>query len=412
VIVLGLAQVALFLALRGPTRVLAAQELDAQSRSQGHLVEMLAGFETLKAMGAEKRAVERWSHWFVDEINVTLARARLGSVAGALTSVLTTASPLAILTLGAWLVIEGRLSLGTMLALNALAGGFLSPLSNLVAVALQLQEARGHIDRIEDVLEAAPELPADRPLPAIRLQGAIEVQDVGFRYDAREPWVVSGVSVSILPGQKIAIVGRSGAGKSTLARLLVGLYRPECGRIAFDGVDLAGLDLRAIRAQIGMVTQDAHVFGMSIRDNLALADPTADLERLARAARLAEIDRDIEALPLGYGTPLTDGGASLSGGQRQRLALARALVGSPAILLLDEATSDLDTVTEARIMANLAELSCTRIVIAHRLSTVADADRILVLAQGQLLESGTHAQLLARKGHYAELVSAQLRPDP
>lgn len=408
VIVLGLLQVALFLAIRHPTRALAAQELEAQARAQGHLVEMVAGIETLKAMGAEKRAVERWSHWFVDELNITLARARLGSIAGALTSGLVLGSPLAILLLGAQQVLEGRLSLGMMLTLNALAGGFLTPLSNLVSVALQLQEARGHIERIEDVMGAPPEQDPERPLPMIRIGGGIEVEGASFRYGPEEPWVVQGVSVSILAGQKVAIVGRSGAGKSTLARLLVGLYRPESGRILYDGEDLTSVDLRTLRGQIGVVTQDGHVFGMSIRDNLALANPGTDLDTIARAARLAEIHNDVAAMPLGYDTPLTDGAASLSGGQRQRLALARALVGNPAILLLDEATSDLDTVTESRVMRNLATLRCTRIVIAHRLSTVVDADLIMVLSQGELIEIGTHAELIARKGHYAELVSAQM----
>jgi len=408
VVGLGLLQVLLFLSLRRPTRVLAAQELEAQSRSQGHLVEMLAGMETLKAMGAEKRAVERWSHWFVDELNVSLARARLGSIAGSLTGGLALGSPLAILLLGAMQVIEGRLSLGMMLTLNALAAGFLNPLSNLVAVALQLQEARGHIERIEDVLLAAPEQDPSRALPAIRLQGGIEVEGVSFRYDPGQPWVVHDVTISIPAGRKIAIVGRSGAGKSTLARLLVGLYRPQAGRITCDGADLEGMDLRAIRSQIGVVTQEARIFGVSIRDNLALAAPSAGLDEIERAARLAEIHADIERLPLAYDTPLADGGASLSGGQRQRLALARALVGRPSILLLDEATSDLDTVTESRVTANLAGLRCTRIVIAHRLSTIADADLILVLSQGALVEEGTHAELLARQGHYAELVAAQL----
>lgn len=411
VIVLGLLQVVLFAAMREPTRALAAQELEAQSRSQGHLVEMLTGMETLKAMGAEKRSVERWSHWFVDELNTSLARARLGSIAGALTSGVTLGSPLAILLLGAWQVLEGKLSLGMMLTVNALAAGFLTPLSSLVSVALQLQEARGHIERIEDVMQAAPEQDPERSRPGIRLRGRIEAEDVSFRYDPREPWVVREVSVKIEPGQKVAIVGRSGAGKSTLARLLLGLYRPEKGRITFDGVDLAELDLRAVRTQIGVVTQDARVFGMSIRDNLALADPAADLERIEQSARLAEIHGEIEAMPLGYATPLTDGGASLSGGQRQRLALARALISRPAILLLDEATSDLDTVTESRVTANLAGLRGTRIVIAHRLSTVADADLILVLSQGALVEAGTHAQLVAKKGHYASLVAAQLAAD-
>ena len=368
---------------------------------------MLSGFESLKALGAERRATERWSHLFVDEMNVALTRGRIGSIAGALTAALSIGSPLAILLAGTVLVLRDDVSLGTMLTLNALAAGFLTPLSSLLATALQLQETRSHIARIEDVLQAPREQDPRSVRPSPKLSGAISVEEVTFRYARGDPPAVSGVTLAVAPGEKIAVVGRSGAGKSTLARLLVGLYAPESGRILYDGIDLHGLDLRSVRAQVGVVTQDARIFGTTVRANIALVDPGAPLDDVVAAARLAAIHGDIEALPLGYDTLLGDGGSTLSGGQRQRLALARALLRKPAILLLDEATSDLDNLTERIVADNLARLRCTRIVIAHRLSTVIDADRIVVLESGAVAETGSHAALLARNGIYAELVRAQ-----
>jgi len=409
VIVLGLAQIAVFAAFRGPMRDLAAQELEASSRTQSHIVDMLAGFESLKALGAERRSTERWSHLFIDEMNVALRRGQVGSLAGALTAALSIGSPLAILLGGTVLVLRDQISLGTMLTLNALAAGFLMPLSSLLATALQLQETRSHVARIEDVLQAAREQDARAVRPAPKLSGAIALEQVTYRYSRNDPPAVDGVTLHVVPGEKLAIVGRSGAGKSTLARLLVGLYAPESGRILYDDLDLQGLELRSVRAQIGVVTQDARIFGATVRANIALADPDTDLDAVIAAARIAAIHDDIEALPMGYDTLLADGGATLSGGQRQRLALARALLRRPAILLLDEATSDLDNVTERTIANNLAQLRCTRIVIAHRLSTVIDADRIVVLERGAIAETGDHAALLSRKGLYAELVRAQER---
>jgi len=411
VVGLGALQIVLFLILRRPTKELASRELEAQSRTQGHLVEMLAGMEALKSLGAEQRSVERWSHFFVDELNVSLERARIGSIAGSLSSGLTLGSPMAILIVGTVQVLQGDLSLGTMLMLNALAAGFLQPLSSLVAIAFQLQETRGHIERIEDVMGAEVERDPAQVRSTPSLTGRIALESVSFRYGPREPWAVRDVTVEIRPGQKVAIVGRSGAGKSTLSRLLVGLYRPEAGRVTYDGEDLESLDVHALRSQIGVVTQDAHVFGTTLRSNIALVDPAASLDDVAVAARLAEIHNDIAAMPLGYDTVLADGGASLSGGQRQRLALARAVLRRPAILLLDEATSDLDAMTESKVMENLAAMKATRVIIAHRLSTVRDADQILVMEDGAIVESGRHLELLALGGAYAGLIAAQTGSD-
>ncbi len=317
------------------------------------------------------------------------------------------ASPLAILLFGGYLVIQGELRLGTMLALNALGVGFLGPLSNLVLTGFELQELRSHLERIDDVMTTPPEQDKRLVAPVGELKGAITLDRICFSYHPDQPTVLHEITQEIESGMKVAIVGKSGAGKSTLARLIVGLYRPTAGRILYDGVDLSRLDLQALRTRVGVVNQGAYIFGTSIRSNIALADPAITVEQIVDSAQQAELHEEILAMPMGYDLLLTDGGASLSGGQRQRLALARALVRKPALLLLDEATSDLDAVTESRIMANLGKLRCTRIVIAHRLSTIADADRILVLDAGRMVEAGTHRELLGRQGTYAELVAAQ-----
>ncbi|MPY89043.1 MAG: ATP-binding cassette domain-containing protein [Luteitalea sp.] len=404
---LGLLHVALFLATRRKVRELTSRSLDVQARASSRLVDIVTGMETLKSMGAEAQAVERWSHLFVDEVNVAIDKGKLQAWTDSLRNTLQVGGPLVILLLGGYLVLADRLSLGTMLALNALAFGFLTPLSQLVATAFQLQELRGHVGRIEDILQEPVEQDERAAQAAPGLSGRIRLEHVDFAYTENEPRVLRGVSIAIETGQKVAIVGPSGAGKSTLARLMIGLYRPTAGRVVYDGHDLSRLDLASLRRQIGVVCQGAHVFGGTIRANIALADPDATPQAVAEAARLAEIHDDIAALPMGYDTILSDGAASLSGGQRQRLAIARALLHQPSILVLDEATSELDTVSERRIMSRLAEMRCTRIVVAHRLSTVVDADLILVVERGRIVESGRHTELLERRGLYAQLAGQE-----
>jgi ATP-binding cassette, subfamily B, bacterial len=386
---------------------LMSRSLQAQADSQSYAYELLAGIETLKASGAEHRAVDRWGGLFTDQINIDLTRGRLGAVVSSAMSTLQIASPLVILMVGAFQVLAGHISLGTMLSASALGAGFLQPLGTMISSGLQLQMLGSYMQRINDVLDTPSEQHGENVRPAPQLSGQIRADDVSFSYGPLAPEVVSGVCLEIQPGQHIGIVGRSGSGKSTLAHLLLGLYRPTSGHIDFDGLDLGGLDAGSVRRQLGIVTQRPYVFASSVRENIALTNPELPLEVIVEAAKIACVHDDIMAMPMGYDTPLHDGGASVSGGQRQRIALARALVHRPSILLLDEATSELDTVTEQKIYNNLDVISSTTIVIAHRLSTIRNADLILVMDQGRIVEAGTHEQLVSRQGAYTALVHAQ-----
>ena len=408
---LGALQLVVLIVARRRYRELLVRALDAQARSQSYLVEVFAGMSTLKAAAAEGRAVERWSNLYVDELNVSLDRGRTTARVDAVMGALTSGSPLVILMLGALRVIDGELSLGTMLAINAVAIGLLAPLASLVNAGLQLQLLGGYMDRVEDVLNTKPEQSGQDAARVPKLTGRVTLQGVSFRYGERAPLVVRDVSIDIKPGSKIAVVGKSGCGKSTVASLIAGLYRPVEGKILFDGNDLARLDLPSLRRQIGIVFQQPYLFGGSIRSNIALTDPGLPLDRVIAAARAAAVHDDIDGMAMGYDTLIADGGSSLSGGQRQRIAIARALVHRPALLILDEATSSLDAETERAVMTELAQLRCTQIVLAHRLSTIVDADLILVMDRGEVVESGTHRELLARGEVYSRLVAAQLRPD-
>ncbi|MBI4511350.1 MAG: peptidase domain-containing ABC transporter [Deltaproteobacteria bacterium] len=405
---LGFLDVSVFLLSRKRQKELMSESLHVQAKSQSYEVEMFNGIETLKATGSEHRAVEHWTDLFVDNLNVSLDRGRLSATVDSVMSTLRMASPLLLLVYGALKVLDGEMTLGTMLALNALATGFLGPLSSLVSTALQLQLLGSYIERIDDVFETEPEQDRTKVQVAPKLSGRIMLDKVSFRYGPTTPLVVQEVSLRIEPGQFVAIVGRSGSGKSTLASLLLGLYKPTSGRIMYDGIDLADLEIRSVREQLGIVVQRPYLFGTSIRANIALSDPTIPLDRVVEACRLAQIHDEVTEMPMGVETLLLDGGASLSGGQRQRVALARALVRRPAILLLDEATSALDAVTEAKVQVELSRLKCTRIVIAHRLSTIVSADLILMMEDGRVVEQGTHAELLKRNGKYGQLVAAQV----
>jgi ABC-type bacteriocin/lantibiotic exporter with double-glycine peptidase domain len=390
-----------------------ALDLSSQAEAQGYLVEILEGVATVKAAAAEDRALSRLSGLLVNWIRITLRRSYLAAVIDALSTALRFLTPLLVLWLCVQRVVLGTMSPGTMLALTWLAAAIVTPLASVAANGQRLQLAGAQLHRLGDVLDTPPESTSLEAISATsasgqRLRGQIEVDAVSFRYDPYSVPVLQDVTLTIQPGERVAIVGATGSGKTTLGLVLLGLYPPTNGQIRFDGRPVETLDLRAVRRAFGVVLQEPFLFSGTIAENIAMNDPALSQEAIQHAAELACLHEEIMATPLGYATHLAQRGSGLSGGQRQRIALARALAHNPAILLLDEATSHLDALTERRVQANLAHLHCIQVIIAHRLSTIRGADQIVVLHGGRVIEIGTHHELLDRGGHYTDLVTAQL----
>jgi ATP-binding cassette, subfamily B, bacterial HlyB/CyaB len=307
---------------------------------------------------------------------------------------------------GAYLVIEDKLTVGELVAFNMLAGRVAQPILRLAQIWQDFHQARLSVRRLGDILNTVPE-PSFRPgrADAPPINGMIAFDHVCFRYRLDGQQVLNDVTLQVLPGQMLGIVGPSGSGKSTMTKLVQRLYVPESGRVLIDGIDIAMVDVAWLRRQIGVVLQENVLFNRSIRDNIALSDPSLAMERVIAAAELAGAHDFILELPQGYDTLVGERGSTLSGGQRQRIAIARALIGDPRILIFDEATSALDYESERIIQDNMRRIAQGRtvVIIAHRLSTVARADRIITLERGRVVEDGTHDQLIRNGGRYATL---------
>lgn len=402
-------QVLLVAALRGRVRDLMARSVIAQSRVQEYMVQTLSGIATVKATGAEEHTAAETSGRLTAWTTATLRRIHLAAGMETYSNAVRTLTPLLVLWLGIWRVMDGQLSLGTLVGFIWLAGAVLGPVSTLAGNWQRLQMAGILLERLGDVLrEPGEPTGALEPPPSGTKGSAIELRNVSYRYDEHGRPALEDVSFVVEPGARVAIVGRSGAGKSTLAMLLLGLYQPTSGQLVYEGVPYSELDVRALRRRFGAVVQEHFTIRGTVLENIAFAHPDASKDDILWASRIAEVHDEVSQLPLEYDTPLAERGVGLSGGQLQRLAIARALVGRPSLLILDEATSHLDSETEQRIVANLREVACTQIVIAHRLSTIRNADLIIVLHDGQVIESGSHNELVEAGGPYSALVAAQI----
>jgi subfamily B ATP-binding cassette protein HlyB/CyaB len=376
------------------------------AENQAFLVESVAGVETLKAMAVEPQMQRRWEEQLAGYVAASFRVLNLGNTTSQCVQMISKLVTAAILFFGAKAVIDGNLSIGELVAFNIFAGRVSQPVLRLAQIWQDFHQARLSVARLGDILNTTPEPTfnsARTGLPPIR--GEVAFEHVLFRYRVDGPEILHDVNLRILPGQTVGVVGPSGSGKSTLAKIVQRLYVPESGRVLVDGVDILAVDPAWLRRQIGVVLQENVLFNTSVRENIALAEPSMPIERVMAAASLAGAHEFILELPEGYDTVVHERGSSLSGGQRQRIAIARALVTNPRILIFDEATSALDYESERVIQQNMRQICKGRtvIIIAHRLSTVRHADRIVTVDRGRIVEDGTHDTLVGTGGRYASL---------
>lgn len=385
----------------------------ALSAQRSFLVEAVTGMATVKALAIEPQFIRRWETTLARYVGKNFHMQNLAIVMNTGNGALQVVSNLVVLWVGGYMVMENQFTLGQLIAFQMLAAQAIGPIIRIFTMWPELQQTAFALNAIGDILHQRME-PVLRPVaPQAPMQGAIELRDVTFRYRLDLPPALEHVSLRIEAGQKVGIVGRSGSGKSTLASVIEKIYLPDSGSVAIDGRDLRQTEYPWIRQQMGVVMQDNYLFDGSIRDNIAAGRPAASMAEVMRAAQLAGAHEFILELDEGYDTRVGERGAGLSGGQRQRIAIARALLTNPRILIFDEATSALDYESEKQVMRNIEAIGGDRtmLIIAHRLSTVAHCDRILVIDHGHLVQNGTPQELLQQEGIYRTLYTQQ-NPQP
>ncbi|MDX2099310.1 MAG: peptidase domain-containing ABC transporter [Leptolyngbyaceae cyanobacterium bins.59] len=380
------------------------EKAERNAETQSHLVEVLSGIQTVKAQNIELRSRWEWQERYARYVSAGFKTVLTSTAAGSASNFLNQLSGLLVLWVGAYLVLKGSLTLGQLIAFRIIAGYVTSPLLRLVQLWQNFQETALSLERLSDIVDTPQEMDAaDRqniPMPSI--QGRVTYDSVSFRFAASGPMQLNNISMDFPAGTFIGIVGQSGSGKSTLTKLLARLYEPNGGRILIDDYDISKVELYSLRSQIGMVPQETLLFDGTVQENIALTVPDASSEEIIEAAKLAVAHEFIMGLPAGYNTRVGERGAGLSGGQRQRIAIARTILQNPQLLILDEATSALDYDTERQVCLNLTQAFRDRTVlfITHRLATIQQADIILVMDKGNIVEQGTHAELMALKGRY------------
>ncbi|MEH2349217.1 MAG: NHLP family bacteriocin export ABC transporter peptidase/permease/ATPase subunit [Nostoc sp.] len=390
--------------------------MQEQGKVSGVAISGLQSMETLKASGLESEFFSRWAGYYAKAINARQEMDTTNQNLGVLPSFLTSITSMLLLAVGGLRVMDGVLSIGMLIAFQALMQRFLEPVNNLVSLAGELQEMEGNLGRLDDVLrnpiDPAVERdisisPTQLPAANVRLQGYVELRNITFGYNRSAPPLIENFSLSLKPGQRVALVGGSGSGKSTVAKLVCGLYEQWAGEILFDGKPRKHIPRSILTNSIALVEQDISLFAGSVRDNLTLWDSTVPFSNLVRACKDAAIQDVVLSMPGGYNADLAEGASNLSGGQRQRLEIARTLVNNPAILVMDEATSALDSEAEKMIDQRLRERGCTCVIVAHRLSTIRDCDEIIVFDRGKVMQRGSHEELQRVEGKYLQLIRSE-----
>lgn len=386
------------------------QSFQYGAANQAFLVESITGVETVKSMSLEPQMQRKWEDQLARYVQSNFRAQNLNNIANQIAGFINKITTLMILWFGAHLVIEGRLTVGELIAFNMIAGRVSAPLLKLVQLWQDFQQARISMERLGDLLDT----PSEQQFSASRsqlpkLNGALTFEHVCFRYHPEASKTLTDINLQVKPGEVIGVVGRSGSGKSTLTKLIQRSYHPESGRVLVDGADLCMIDIAWLRRQVGVVLQESFLFNGTVRENIAIQNPAMPLNKVIAAAKLAGAHDFITELPQSYDYPVGEQGTNLSGGQKQRLAIARALLTDPKILIFDEATSALDYESEAVIKTNMSSIAKNRttFIIAHRLSTVRHCDRILVMDRGRIVEQGTHSALLAQQGIYWRLDQLQ-----
>ena len=381
------------------------------ANTQNHLIEVLTGIQTVKAQNFELKARWRWKERYSDYVAEGFKNAVTSTTANGLTQFLNQASSLSVLCVGAYLVLQGQLTLGQLIAFRIISGYVTTPLLRLSGLYQSFQQTSISLERLADIVDTPQESTEidQKNIPLPEISGSIVYEDVSFRFAKQGPLQLSQVNLQISDGEFVAIVGQSGSGKSTLTKLLTRLYEPNSGRILVDSLDIAKVELYSLRSQIGIVPQDSLLFEGSVQENIALSNPEATSDEIIAAAKVACAHEFIMSLPSGYASSVGERGGALSGGQRQRIAIARTVLQNPRLLIMDEATSALDYQTERLVSLNLMEYfrGKTVLFITHRLNSVVHSDKIIMMHQGQVDEVGTHDQLMQLQGRYFALFGQQ-----
>ncbi|WP_433945190.1 peptidase domain-containing ABC transporter [Paenibacillus sp. SN-8-1] len=381
-------------------------EIVMQTKSQSIQVESLFSISSIKMSGMEDQVYNNWDDSFEQVLDKYKKRSVIQNIYNSVNGTFQTIGPIIILIIGMYLTFSKQLTIGEVIAFQALSVTFFGLSTSLFGVYTQYLLATTYLDRAHDIWEQTPEETPENPI-SHDLKGQVELKNVSFSYTAHSDKVLKDINLRIEAGQKVAIVGSSGSGKSTLGKVLVGLYSPTSGEVFYDDIPMKSLDRKELCRQMGIVPQDITLFNKTIYENIVMNKPV-ELEEVMEAAKIAQIHDEIMAMPMGYRTVISEMGMNLSGGQRQRVALAKALLNQPKLIILDEATSSLDVINESRISYYLKSAGCTRIVIAHRLSTIKDSDVIIVMKHGEIVEQGTHEELIELGKVYSELYSAQV----